>query len=138
MLDKERILAKIAELDSYLDELKQVTPATFDAYQTIEKKRSCERLLQLCIESVIDVCKMLVSGLKLGLPSDENDLFSKLHAKKIISEETARILREMKGFRNILIHEYATVDDEIVYSYAKMNVNDFDEFKKQILASISS
>jgi uncharacterized protein YutE (UPF0331/DUF86 family) len=138
VLDRERILGKVAELDSYLGELKQVTPATFDEYQTIEKKRSCERLLQLCIESVIDVCKMFVSGLKLGLPSDENDLFSKLHAKKIISEETARTLREMKGFRNILIHEYATVDDEIVYSYAKMNSNDFEEFEKQILASISS
>ena len=131
-------MSKIAELDSYLGELKQVSPATFDEYQAVEKKRSCERLLQLCIECIIDVCKMLVSGLKLGLPSDENDLFNKLHAKRIISKEMAKTLREMKGFRNILIHEYAAVDDELVYSYAKTNINDFEQFKTQIFAAISS
>ena len=136
MLDKERIMSKIAELDSYLDELKQVSPATFDEYQAVEKKRSCERLLQLCIEAAIDVCKMIVSGLKLGLPSDENDLFSKLNAKRIISNELAKTLREMRGFRNILIHEYAAVDDELVYSYVKTNIGDFEDFKKQILAAI--
>jgi uncharacterized protein YutE (UPF0331/DUF86 family) len=131
-------MSKVAELDSYLGELKQVSPATFDEYEAVEKKRSCERLLQLCIECVIDVCKVIVSGLKLGLPSDENDLFKKLHARKIISEEMTKTLRGMKGFRNILIHEYAAVDDELVYSYVKTNINDFEEFKRQILAAISS
>jgi uncharacterized protein YutE (UPF0331/DUF86 family) len=138
VLDKERIMSKVAELDSYLGELKQVSPATFDEYQAVEKKRSCERLLQLCIECIIDVCKMLVSGLKLGLPSDENDLFNKLLARRIIPKEMAKTLREMRGFRNILIHEYAAVDDELVYSYVKTNINDFDKFKKQIFAAISS
>ena len=74
MLDKERILGKIDDLDSYLNELRQITPESFEAYQKIEKKRSCERLLQLCIECTIDVCKLFVSGLKLGLPYEENDL----------------------------------------------------------------
>ena len=136
MLDKERIMSKVAELDSFLGELKQVSPATFDQYLTVEKKRSCERLLQLCIECIIDVCKMLVSGLKLGLPSDENDLFNKLNAKRIISKEMAKTLREMRGFRNILIHEYAAVDDELVYSYVKTNTKDFEEFKTQIFAAL--
>ena len=83
MLDKERILGKIDDLDSYLDELKQVVPANFEEYQKIEKKRSCERLLQLCIECAVDVCKLFVSGLKLGLPSEENDLFIKMQKRKL-------------------------------------------------------
>ncbi|MBI4845860.1 MAG: DUF86 domain-containing protein [Candidatus Omnitrophica bacterium] len=86
MLDKERVLSKIDELDSYLNELKEVVLARFAEYQKIEKKRSCERLLQLCIESVIDICKLFVSGLALGLPSEENDLFNKMRKKRIISE----------------------------------------------------
>jgi uncharacterized protein YutE (UPF0331/DUF86 family) len=136
VLDKERIMSKVAELDSFLGELKQVSPATFDQYLTVEKKRSCERLLQLSIECIIDVCKMLVSGLKLGLPSDENDLFDKLNAKRIISKEMAKTLRQMRGFRNILIHEYAAVDDELVYSYVKTNIKDFEEFETQIFAAL--
>ena len=138
MVDKARILSKVAELDSYIAELREVSPASFDEYQLVEKKRSCERLLQLCIECIIDICKMFVTGLKLGLPSDENDLFSKLNAKRIVSREMAKTLREMRGLRNILIHEYAAVDDELVYSYVKTNVKDFEEFKKQVLVAISS
>jgi uncharacterized protein YutE (UPF0331/DUF86 family) len=138
VLDRERILSKIAGLDSYLGELKQVSPASFDEYQTVEKKRSCERLLQLCIECVVDVCRMVVSDLKLGLPSDENDLFNKLHLGKVVSGEMAKTLREMRGFRNILIHEYADVDDELVYSYVKTSADDFEEFKRQIFVALSS
>lgn len=69
MLDKERILGKIDELDTYLNELSQIAPADFKEYQRIEKKRGCERLLQLSIECAVDICKLFVSGLRLGLPS---------------------------------------------------------------------
>ncbi|MDP3042634.1 MAG: DUF86 domain-containing protein [Candidatus Omnitrophota bacterium] len=135
MLDRNRILAKIDELDGYLDELDQIAPAKlkFKEYQEIEKKRSCERLLQLSIEAVIDICKLFVSGLRLGLPAEENDLFDKMRKKKLLSKEMTVTLREMKGFRNILVHEYAAVDDELVFKAIKTKLKDFRKFKKEIL-----
>lgn len=133
MLDKERILAKVDKLDIYLNEFSQIAPENFDEYQKIEKKRSCERLLQLCVECTIDICRLFVSGLRLGLPSEENDLFNKLLKKKILSEEMNALLKEMKGFRNILVHEYATVDDKLVFEAIKTKLEDFRRFKKEIL-----
>ena len=121
-LDKERILAKIDELDSYLKEIKGIAPGSFEEYQKIEKKRACERLLQVSIEVVIDICNLLVSGLRLGLPAEEDDLFSKLLIAHIISKEMREKLSEMKGFRNILVHEYAHVDDELVYEVGRKSV----------------
>lgn len=132
-LDKERILAKIDELDSYLNEIKGIAPGSFEEYQKIEKKRACERLLQVSIEVVIDICNLLVSGLRLGLPAEEDDLFSKLLIAHIISREMREKLRQMKGFRNILIHEYARVDDELVYKAVKRELGDFEAFKKEVL-----
>jgi len=105
MVDEQRILTKIDELDAYLEELRAVAPENFKEYERIEKKRSCERLLQIYIECVIDICKVLVSGMRLGLPSDENDLFLKLHKRGVVSGTMWRVLRQMRGFRNILIHE---------------------------------
>jgi len=138
VIDKERILAKIDDLDSYLDELKRVVPANFEEYQKIEKKRSCERLLQLCIECAVDVCKLFVSGLKLGLPSEENDLFDKMQKRKILSKEMGTLLKEIRAFRNILIHEYARVDDELIYEKAKTRQEDFKAFKKEILTALKN
>ncbi|RKY28635.1 MAG: hypothetical protein DRP61_01410 [Candidatus Omnitrophota bacterium] len=133
MLDKERILIKIDELRGYLQELGQIMPSNFDEYQSIEKKRSCERLLQLSIESVIDVCKILVSNLRLGIPSEEIDLFESLFRKGIITDKILRMLKEMRGLRNILVHEYAEVDDKLIFKILHARLNDFDNFIKIIL-----
>jgi uncharacterized protein YutE (UPF0331/DUF86 family) len=60
---------------------------------------------------VIDISSLLVTGLRLGLPAEEDDLFEKLTKTGIISQPKKEALRRMKGFRNILVHEFGGVDD---------------------------
>lgn len=132
MLDSERILAKLDELYGYQRELRQIMPASFAQFKKIEKKRACERLMQVSIECVIDVCALTVSGLRLGLPSEEDDLFERLEEAGVISSDMKEILKKMKGFRNLLVHEYGRVDDEIVYDMVKNRLRDFIDFKKEI------
>ncbi len=133
-IDRERILAKIDQLDVYIAELKEIAPNSFAEYQKVEKKRACERLLQVSIEVVIDICNLLVSGLRLGLPAEEEDLFRKLLKADVVSEKMGDKLREMRGFRNILVHEYAQVDDKLVYEAVKTKLEDFSLFRREILA----
>ena len=136
-MDKKRILSKIDELNSYLDEIEKIKPSTFGEYKnSIEKKRANERLLQILIETIIDICNILVSGLKLGLPSDEDEVIKKLEKKKIISKEMSEILKDMKGFRNILVHKYGAVDDELVFEMLSERLNDFNKFKEEVLSKI--
>ncbi len=133
MLDKERILSKLDELESYLDELKSIMPKSYAEYSaSVEKKRSCERLLHIAIECVIDICTLIVKGKRLGLPSEEEDLFEKLEKKKIITRDMKTRLKGMKGFRNVLVHGYSKVDDELVFE-SLGKTDDFAEFKKQVL-----
>jgi len=47
VLDSERILAKLDELDGYRGELRQIMPASFEEYKKIDKKRACERLMEV-------------------------------------------------------------------------------------------
>lgn len=131
-LDKERILSKIDELQRYIDELEEIKPDDFEEYKnSIEKKRACERLFQISIETVIDIANILVSNLKLGIPSDEDILFEKLAKEKIISKKLEKILKKMKGFRNILVHKYGEVNDELVYENFD-DLNDFAYFIEEI------
>mgnify|MGYP001111595210 CR=1 FL=1 len=136
MLDREHILTKIDQLDGYLQELRQIVPASFEEYKKIETRRACERLLQVSIECVIDICSLIVTGLRLGLPAEEDDLFEKLEGAGIISALTRETLQGMKGFRNILVHEYARVDDRIVYEILESKLEDFEAFKQEILKAI--
>jgi uncharacterized protein YutE (UPF0331/DUF86 family) len=133
VLDRDRILIKIDQLEGYLKELREILPADFTGYQKIERRRACERLLQVSIEAVIDICHLLVAGLRLGIAAEEDDLFEKLKGAGIISLETTEVLKVMKGFRNILVHEYTRIDDRIVYEIAKTRLADFEAFKQQVL-----
>jgi len=133
VLDRDRILIKLDQLYGYLAELRSILPEDLAAYRRVEKRRACERLLQVSIEAVIDVCHLLVAGLRLGIPAEEDDLFDKLREAGIISESMALILKEMKGLRNLLVHEYTRIDDEIVYGVASARSTDFEAFKQQVL-----
>lgn len=138
MLDRERILAKLDELDGYLGELRQVVPESYARYaESVEKRRACERLLQLSIECAIDVCALFVSGLRLGLPAEEDDLIEKLEQAGLVSSEMAKVLRTMKGFRNILVHEYGRIDNAIVFAMATRRLQDFNSFKTEILQALA-
>lgn len=137
MVDRNRILAKVAELDGYLGELDSIRPTDREEYDEIEKKRACERLLQISIETVISICQLFVVGLQLGLPSEENDLFEKLARAGIVSPDLAKILYGMKGFRNILVHEYGKVDDDLVFLFLTRRTADFLVFRKEILEALA-
>ncbi len=132
-MDKDRILAKIDELDGYLKELEQIVPASFEEYKKIEKKRGSERVLQLCVECALDICSLFVSGLRLGLPTEENDLFNKMKKRGLISDDMPFLLKKMRGVRNILIHEYAIIDDKIVYGILKTQSKDFEKVRKEFI-----
>jgi uncharacterized protein YutE (UPF0331/DUF86 family) len=39
----------------------------------------------------------------------------------------------MKGMRNILVHEYGRIDDELVFETVRDRLGDFGAFKREIL-----
>lgn len=133
MVDRDRILAKLDELEGYVAELRSVAPESLEQYGETRTRRSCERLLQMCVEVVVDTCGVLVSGLRLGLPSEQEDLFDKLTRRGVVSKKMATTLGQMKGMRNILVHEYGRVDDELVFDTVRRRLGDFAAFRREIL-----
>ncbi len=132
-MDKERILAKLDEMEQYLGELERIIPDSFDGYlASVEIRRAAERLLQITIEAVIDICALLVKELKLGLPSVEDEFLEKLKGK-VLEPATVDNLKKMKSFRNLLVHGYAKIEDEKVFEILEDRLGDFEDFKTQIL-----
>jgi len=136
MIDRERILSKIAELEGYLGELQAIVPDSFEAYCRIEKKRACERLLQISIEAMIGICHLLVTGMRLGLAGEESDLFEKLGQAGVLSGSMKKRLKRMKGLRNILVHEYGEVDNLLIYEVIRTKLNDIQAFNLVIIKAL--
>lgn len=128
-MDEERVLDKLDQLEQYLEEFRQDKPDTIEYYKS--EKRKYERLFQLCIETVIDINALIVKQEGLGTPADEDSLITKLVDAEIIDEELGNKILEIKGFRNVLIHQYGRIDDQKAFSNIQ-NLQDFDKFKKEI------
>lgn len=138
MLDRERVLGKLDALHGYEQELRLVLPSTVEEYiASVEKRRATERLLQVSIECVLDICGLFVGGLRLGLPTEEESLFDRLGQAQVFSAELIRTLRAMRRFRNILVHEYAGVDDKIVFGLAGRLPKDVNAFGAEVTRALS-
>lgn len=97
------------------------------------KRRACERLLQISIECVLDICDIIFSDLKLGLPISEIDIIEKLKNEGVIKEEIANKLKNMRAVRNILVHRYPYVDYKKIFNSLTKELNDFEVFIREIL-----
>lgn len=67
---------------------------------------------------------MLTRELHLGPPADDEQMLDILATKLPFIEK----VQAMKGFRNILVHKYGSVDDAKVYAFLSEHLSDFSEF----------
>lgn len=136
-LDRSRILSKLDEMIQYVKELRDMLPEEEEYQHNLIKRRASEKTIEVAIESLIDVSAMIVSSQKLGLPANEENIFDILIENGILSKKLGEILKDMKGFRNILIHRYAHIDDVIVHHNLNNFLDDFYEFKDAIESYMS-
>ena len=76
--------------------------------------RAAERALQVLIESCIGVAKYWLKVEHKNLPVDAYDSFTKLAELQKISTEELKQWRKVIGMRNALVHDYLTIDTELV------------------------
>ena len=89
--------------------------------------------IQRACEASIDLAMHIVAEQRLGLPQTSRDAFDMLHVALIIDENTAKRLKAMVGFRNIAVHDYQTVNIEILQQIIENHLGDFTDYTKQIL-----
>ena len=113
----KRIKDKIKEIEEFLGQLKDIVPSNLDGYKTdITKKAACERYVEKIIEAVTDLSFLIIKKKDLKIPQDDIDAFNILLNNKIINSDLAEKLKEAKGMRNIIAHQYGEIDDKIVFN----------------------
>ena len=130
--DRMRIFSKLDEMMGYVGELQGMLPEKDEYLQDLISRRACEKTIEVAIESLVDVSAMIVSAEKLGLPTSEEGIFDILVLNKTIPKECGEKLKDLKGFRNVLVHRYAHVADDIVHYNLINHLDDFYEFKSVI------
>lgn len=89
--------------------------------------------LQRACEAVLDLAMYVVSTKKLGLPQNKRETFVLLEESKIIDSEMSKKMQGMVGFRNIAVHDYKEIDEDILKDAIENHLTDLLDFARIIL-----
>lgn len=89
--------------------------------------------LQRACEVVIDVAMYIVSSRKLGTPQTKREAIEILYKNDIISSEMYNNIKNIIGFRNIAVHDYKKIDNEIIIDVIENHLNDLTNFIKAFM-----
>ncbi|MEM1581590.1 MAG: DUF86 domain-containing protein [Candidatus Bathyarchaeia archaeon] len=132
-IDETLILAKISRLNQYLNYLKELRKSSIEEFMgDFRVSGSTERYLQVAIESVIDIGNEIISSLQLKRPERYRDIPYILSEAEIIPKNLAEAIASMIGFRNLLVHDYASINLTMVYEFLQTKLQDFEEFMKYV------
>jgi len=134
MVDKTLILRKLAELDEYLEQIREYKDITIELYSKDWKtQRVVERTIQMMIEVCVDIAEHIIADRGYRIPTSYADTFRVLSEKDILSKELFNKLEKMARFRNIVVHNYDRIIGEIVIDILKRNLNDFLSYRDAII-----
>lgn len=135
-MDDEILVERLTVLRHEIAYLKQERDAvrSFKEYEgNIRLRRAVERALQVSVEACLDIGRHIISQNRFRFPEDNKDVFQILAEENVVSRELLPALINMARFRNLVVHNYARIDDVQVYAILKRNLGDFDAYALAIV-----
>lgn len=137
MTDADLVAKKLAQVETYVAELRRLARPELMA-EDLRERRFVEHTLQIAIQAALDVASHIVSDERLGEPRTNQALFDLLAAARWVPHETALAMRRAVGFRNVVVHGYASVDVDLVRDVVEHHLQDLLDFVVAIRARLSS
>ena len=138
----EKLAFQVRQVSKYLGQLQDIAQIPREEYLNDHiLQGASERYLHLCIESCINIGNRLISILqteeRFAAPKTYADVFRELEKHHIIKDLEPSMI-EMTKFRNRLVHLYWDIAPETVYEIIQTNLQDIDQYLKQIVSYLST
>lgn len=132
-LRKKEIENKLSKTIDLIESVSKIIPKNFDEFKKNDITRDAiYKRIESSIQNLIDVCYIINSDLRLGMPEEEDDIFKNIEKKGIFSKKVIEKLIEIKKFRNILVHKYGEINDEKAYEDINEGLSDFEMIINEI------
>lgn len=132
-MPEESITARLDLLDQYVRDLRETRAPSYAAYESDKMlRRYTERMLHMTVDACVQIGINLLTQENLRSPANYHDVFIVLGERGILSKDTVDCMTAMVEFRNLLVYEPSTVDDTIVYGFAKKRLSNFTNFANAV------
>lgn len=138
-LRKISLASKLGKLEEYVKTIsklqKEVDKKRFLNEEFIQ--RAIERSLQLGLEAVLDIADHVINEYGFEKAETYKDVILVLGKNNVIPETFAKKISPAAGFRNILVHNYVSLDANKVFEHFKKDAGDIKRFMQYIVRYIS-
>ncbi len=131
MTDPALVAKKLALIETCVAQLRSL--ARPEAIRSdVREERFVEHTLQVAIQAALDVASHIVADDRLGEPETNRQLFDLLIKAGRLPADLAATLRDMAGFRNVIVHGYQDVDLGVLEDVLRNHLDDLLAFVQAI------
>ena len=134
MVDEGRVIRLLRQLDERTDRLRSTAAAHDRSDLWLD---AIKYQLVTAIETTVDVAHHFASSERWGATDTNAKALLMMGRRGVIQVDLAEQLSQAVGFRNILVHRYVEVDDQIVVN-SLHRIDDLDAFVTQVSSWLKS
>lgn len=134
MADENRIKDKFKLASKYLiviEELNILTEEELEA--NIRLQLEAERAFEIVSQIILDICTHIVSTSPIQAPNSYAECIDCLVQLNIISSDEKDKFKALIRMRNLIVHQYGTINYNFLLHALKAIIGDFAYFQQQIL-----
>ena len=136
MVDEDRILRLLRSISDDLSVLVRESGADEARREDPIWLRGVKYTFITAIEACVDVAQHICAAEGWGPPADNGDAVRLLGGHGVLTPALARSVRQAVGFRNVLVHDYIRVNDDIVVGRLKA-LGDLEDFVSEVAAFVT-
>ena len=133
-IEQDVIAAKLDIIErnlEFLDEFRGMDYEEFvGSYKNVQSAKYS--LLEI-IECCIDIASHIIAVKGMGRAEGYREMFGLLGEQNVIEKALGERLGDMAGFRNLLVHRYGDVDNELVLAMIESELGDVVEFERAVV-----
>lgn len=128
------LLHKVATIQKCCNRVAELYRPAESFREDINRQDAAVLNIQRACEAAIDMANIVVKEQQLGIPTSARDSFLLLSKQALLPEEVAQAMSNMVGFRNIAVHDYQSIDMNILCDIIENRMTDFELFAKSIIS----
>lgn len=125
-VERKKVEITLQFIEQLLEEYKKIT------IETYREKLALERLVQLLIESIIDVGNMMIDGFIMRDPGSYEDIIDILEDEKVIPSDESIPYKAVIELRRMLVKDYLEIDHDKLKMTIKENYTILTRFSTRI------
>ncbi len=131
----ERIIEKFEMIEQNIGLIRDNISDDGDQFEGLGLiKDGIYKRYEFSVELVLDIIAMINSHFHMSIPNNTLEIILNLEKKKVFSSQCAEVIKGMKAFRDVLVHIYDKLNDQLAYENIIKSLDDFNLVKEEIIA----